>query len=355
MPETVQRGLIAGYYGFGNAGDELILRALISRLRRDEPGAELSVLSNDPERTAKQESVRAVNRWSPAAVWSELRRSDFLIFGGGGLLQDQTGSPGLWYYLSLLGMARWANVPVRIQQIGVGPLRSALNRRLACAAVRGAQRVSVRDEASARALSEWGIPRVEIAQDPVLQLQLPSASLSGGNGLGWILRRGPGSEEFWIDFNARAIRECVKRLQTEVQLTVFHPQLDARFAREVMNRLKATKADAVRMFEWTELDALIAWIAGRSAVVTYRYHAAVLAAMCGVPAVGIAIDPKISQFMDELRAGTGLPQNVIQCERIRPEEPASAVEQNLARAGEIRAAFRAGIERLRNRNGIFTA
>ena len=57
--------VIAGYYGFGNAGDELILYSLIRRFRRNNPKLSITVLSQKPLDTERIFDVHAVNRWRP--------------------------------------------------------------------------------------------------------------------------------------------------------------------------------------------------------------------------------------------------------------------------------------------------
>ncbi|HEY5572329.1 MAG TPA: hypothetical protein VIK64_04860 [Anaerolineales bacterium] len=53
--------VIAGYYGFGNAGDEAILMAMIQELRALQPDLDLLVLSGDPQDTKKMHEVKAVS------------------------------------------------------------------------------------------------------------------------------------------------------------------------------------------------------------------------------------------------------------------------------------------------------
>src|SRR5258708_7075114 len=62
--------ILAGYYGFGNAGDELILDALIQRCRRENPDTSIVVFSNSPSETRNHFGVRAVDRWRP---WTWVR------------------------------------------------------------------------------------------------------------------------------------------------------------------------------------------------------------------------------------------------------------------------------------------
>ena len=53
--------LIAGYYGFGNLGDEAIQAALAQALPQRIPGCRITVVSGDPERAqAQHPSVSAV-------------------------------------------------------------------------------------------------------------------------------------------------------------------------------------------------------------------------------------------------------------------------------------------------------
>ena len=42
--------VLSGYYGFDNAGDEALLSAICSSIRRIEPGAEFVVLSGCPQK-----------------------------------------------------------------------------------------------------------------------------------------------------------------------------------------------------------------------------------------------------------------------------------------------------------------
>ena len=86
------RILISGYYGFNNAGDEAILKSIIIALRDVNPTIDIVVLSNDVEHTKKTYNVDAINRWNIFKIYSELRKSDGLISGGGSLLQDVTSS-----------------------------------------------------------------------------------------------------------------------------------------------------------------------------------------------------------------------------------------------------------------------
>ena len=91
--------LLLGYYGFGNAGDELILLSLLNEIKHITPETRITVLSNNPHKTSRDYGVRAVNRRNPLALVKEIWATDVVVLGGGGLLQDTT-STSLWRYLT---------------------------------------------------------------------------------------------------------------------------------------------------------------------------------------------------------------------------------------------------------------
>ncbi|HLS90479.1 MAG TPA: polysaccharide pyruvyl transferase CsaB, partial [Limnochordia bacterium] len=62
------RVVVSGYYGFGNTGDEAVLRGLITALRRA-GSVEITVLSGNPRETRALHGVEAVDRYSLAAIW----------------------------------------------------------------------------------------------------------------------------------------------------------------------------------------------------------------------------------------------------------------------------------------------
>ena len=45
--------VISGYYGFGNAGDEAMLYAIIDAIRKEEADAHITVISGNPKETSK--------------------------------------------------------------------------------------------------------------------------------------------------------------------------------------------------------------------------------------------------------------------------------------------------------------
>jgi polysaccharide pyruvyl transferase WcaK-like protein len=75
--------VIAGYYGFGNWGDEAALAVLIRYLREALPHARIVVLSHDPAQTARLHGTEAINRWNLFEVHRALARASGFLLGPG--------------------------------------------------------------------------------------------------------------------------------------------------------------------------------------------------------------------------------------------------------------------------------
>src|SRR5262249_21653668 len=114
--------VLAGYFGFGNAGDELILLSLIRQRRQESPLGPITVLSNQPEQTAQHFGVQALNRWHPWTWIGALGKSETFLLGGGGLLQESTGPWNYVYYLSLLALAKLMGCRTEVRAAGVDPI-----------------------------------------------------------------------------------------------------------------------------------------------------------------------------------------------------------------------------------------
>ena len=92
--------IVFGYYGFNNAGDELLLDEAIKLLQ------ELSlpmpyVVANGPMAA----SFPTFNRWNLVAWIKQLRSADALVFGGGSIFQSATSGWSLIYYLMIVCLA----------------------------------------------------------------------------------------------------------------------------------------------------------------------------------------------------------------------------------------------------------
>jgi polysaccharide pyruvyl transferase CsaB len=282
--------VLAGYYGFGNAGDELLLHALVRGLRRDAPDTVITVLSNRPDDTARTLDVQAVNRWRPLSWLKPLIAADRFILGGGGLLQESTGPWNHLYYLSLVLLARLGGCETEIKAIGVDRLRRPLNRFWTRFVLNHwVDRLSVRDATSRDYLIETGVRSPITVEDDLVFSLPPAAGSHRGEGVALAispLARRP----TW----SRDVAELCDRLAaaggSPIDLLVFFPAQDAGIAREVSRLCPAIRG--VR--QWNNPTDLLAWIPEYRMILGTRYHALVLAQANRLPFVGWGSQEKVA-------------------------------------------------------------
>ncbi len=303
--------VFSGYFGFNNAGDEAILFAMLRAWRQLKPEAELIVLSRDPEKTAKQYAaweVKAVNRWRMVEVLKTLASADLLISGGGSLLQDVTSNNSPLYYLGIIFLANLLDVPVMVYAQGVGPLRKKRNRRLSAWLLNKAALITVRDQESAADLKEMGVKgEIIVTADPVLSLKKtdfpPKVGAEilkryhlepdqEGKLLGVYLR--PWGKNSYLPALAEALGEMHQQGWQIVLIPMQFPG-DIAIAREI-SRLLGNE-NLILLRENYTVGELLALTGNLDLVIGMRLHALIMAAVMGVPMVGLAYDPKIDRFL----------------------------------------------------------
>lgn len=266
------RLLISGYYGFENFGDEALLAALIAELG----SYDITVLSGNPAATTRLHGVRAVHRYRGAL--GAIARTDALIFGGGGLLQDRTSHRSLLYYTGLIRAAKLFRKRVVLLGQSLGPL-SARGEEQVKRAVNGTA-LGVRDDISF-ALAE----QLHLAptKTPDIALTLPApAGMHDPNGPVVVVPRA--DEPAFIGL----LGVVIPRLQAagiSVIGAAFQPS-DETSALGIDVPLISSNA------EWHER------LAGASAVLSVRLHGVVLGVSAGIPAVALSYDPKVAGFAD---------------------------------------------------------
>ncbi len=82
------RAVVAAWVGSTNLGDELVF-SVLRRLLADR-GVEAAVPSLDPVGTAAAHQVEAFGHLDPRGLRRHLQSADARVFGGGGLLQNET-------------------------------------------------------------------------------------------------------------------------------------------------------------------------------------------------------------------------------------------------------------------------
>ncbi len=343
------RFLLSGYYGFRNIGDEAVLAGIIRGLRRRLPDAEICVLSGNPPATAREYAVEAADRWRAAEIWTQLRKADFFIQGGGSLLQDVTSRHSSLYYLALLHMARLTRTPYMIFAQGIGPLRSAFLRGLVVRNLRRARAITVRDEESAQMLQDWGLSQppihvtadvgllVEPADEERRQSLLQQLNLRPHQPYIVIaLRQWPGLQTFLPH-----LVNLLRKRDEALLVLPFQFEQDLPLALELSHMLPARVHLPADLLNPSDAVAVIR---GARAVIAMRLHAMIFAACTFTPALAIAYDPKVTAFCRR----SGYP--VLELEEVTPERLEQAlaesfIEKDADQASHQLAALKAAAER----------
>jgi polysaccharide pyruvyl transferase CsaB len=311
--ETV---VLSGYYGFDNAGDEAVLYSIIKELRRLKPELKIIVLSNNPVKTKFTFGVEAVTRWHLPSVVSVIREASLLISGGGSLLQDVTGPKSIIYYLGVVGIAQAMRVPTFFYSQGIGPVTGLLGKKLIPLVADRVDKITVRDNQSARLLESLGVtkPKVIITPDPVLGIDPEGVNLSRGEKLlgplgegslgriGLTLRDWPGMEEL-LPSLAKWCNDCASQ-GWEIVIMPFHLPEDRVLGERLLNIMAQERnfsQEKCVILEGGYLtEEYLSIIGNLDFLISMRLHGLIMAGVMGVPMAGISYDPKVDAFLAQV-------------------------------------------------------
>lgn len=285
---------LAGYFGFGNFGDEMLLVSavdIICRLGVDRD--RICVLSNDPIDTSARLGVDAVNRWRLREVSSTLAESRTLIFPGGGLFQDATSVKSCVYYWGLVMMARRARCGIAMLGQSIGPLSTSVGRALTRSALRRTSYISVRDRASFDLSNKMHI-EIERAPDTTFGLAINSEARDTNGAVLINIRPAPRTPDA-----ARAVARLAAAAEADgIELrgaamsTEDAELFETMAANGEMPRMKVLIPRTA--------DGFAEAARGCRMAVGMRLHFCLFAMMCGLPVVASPYDPKVSSLADEL-------------------------------------------------------
>ena len=305
---------LLGYYGFGNLGDELLLRSSIEILENVNIKREkIVVLSNNPAETSEVFKVKSVNRWKFSEVRAALKQSEFLVLGGGGLFQDTTSIRSCVWYWAVVKLARFLGLKVFAIGQSIGPLKFKISRILTGDALRACEKIHVRDENSFNIAKKFGCKNVDLGVDLVMLIKPVCTSLSSCDDIspqeGRLfaqcrpsLREGVSQSETegCVLINLRPCKELEKYIDIiEPEIKKFNLRKigvalskdDEEILEPLREKLNLEKIIYVTNFN----DAEKLW-ASSSCAVGMRLHFGVLSRIFKTPVVLIPYDIKVEEF-----------------------------------------------------------
>lgn len=331
--------VVCGAYGRGNAGDEAILKALVSELRSIDPDMPLWVMTLKPKLAKLHYRVGASYTFNPFSFCRRMAKSTLYLNGGGSLIQDVTSHRSLWFYLFTLSAARRLGCKVMMYGCGIGPVRHPGNRRRTGRVIdRSVDVITLRDSSSREELLALGVtrPQVIVAADPAVTLPAaPPAEADallerhglhprdGEKYLGVTVRPWPGFDSKVPSF-AAAVDHAYEAYGLIPVFIPIEGKPDAAAAQKVADQLR--KAPAYLLPACPTTGLAIALYARMDVALSMRLHALIFAAVGGVPLVGAVYDPKVSSFLDD--AGQDL---YARLDQLTPELLCSLVDAAAAR------------------------
>ncbi len=321
---------IHGSYGTGNRGDEIILSQLLELLERELPGAELTLLCRDEQRTALFLETRhrdldldvtplhASFRKHPLAVLRACLHCDLFILGGGGLLWG--GAPGnLEYWLQRPRLALRGGARLVFYLPGIYGISGRRAHTLMGKVARAADFVSVRDTEGLQQLLACGVPEKKIAlgADPAFLLEPPDSeqtqSVLAALGLEGRRLVGLSARDWRHRLSAGIFANFVgsQLKDPELSLIFFAMKTGGRLgetdtdditvARALLRTLPEAERERVFVVDDSYRDdEVIALMGACDYLLAMRLHALIFATIAGIPFGAVAYDDKIRAYMEML-------------------------------------------------------
>lgn len=157
-----------------------MLTAILTSLEQAKPDLDITVISGNPAATATKHHVQAIHRFAFLKIFQAMAQTDLLLSGGGSLLQDVTSSRSLYYYLSILFLAKLLGKKVMLFAQGIGPIKSSLAKSITRFVCKKADLITVRDDGSLEELKSMGFSDQEVIVTSDAVFSLKPADLAIG-------------------------------------------------------------------------------------------------------------------------------------------------------------------------------
>ena len=346
--------LLFGHYGHGNFGDDLLM-ALVADQLKDNQAISLLAVGSTEDAEYIQRLCPYVESQSLADGLSALGKYDRVLFGGGGTVFDYRSGLGLGYAIrkrasdfrryglpkSLHG-TRFASIG-----LGLGPFADDRGERSAMNRLRYHDFVYTRDQQSYEIASRHQLNHVTASHDICLFDSDAARQTRSGRGttdgkpITFIVRdyKYGSDRNRYLDACLRAAEQLRSRGHT-IRWVSFQMHHDRPVLRAITQQHGTVWVWDPRSMPIEEGYRILA---DSEAIVTARMHGTYVAGLLGVPAVSIALHPKLRFAADYFPNSAAVSSNPtsaeilnaissVMTEGCRKEESRFAeIEQNLSR------------------------
>lgn len=291
--------LLAGYYGFGNLGDEAILEMTLKQILEITDRKNIRVLSGSKEVTRKKYNIDTIDRYNVFSIMNSLRTSHVLVFGGGSLLQDVTSKRSIYYYLFLIRLAKLMKNRIVMLSQGIGPIVNEKSKEAVRSTLALVDYITVRDKHSKEFLESIGVDgkKIFLSTDPVINMKEDenfTYEKSDSLKVCFSLRNWKNS-----DVGEKISKVAAKLIDRgiECHFIPFYFKEDLQLIDQIEKNLgdkavyyreKLTTKDAYNLI--STMDVMVG----------VRLHALIFAAAANVPIVAISYDHKVDHFVNSV-------------------------------------------------------
>ena len=299
--------VIAGYYGFNNIGDEALLMAIIQNLKLYIEDIKIIVLSNNPEETKLSYGVNAINRFNIIKIARAMRKSRMFMYGGGTLIQENTSTRSLIYYLGMIWIAKKAGIKVMLYANGIEPINKYINKKLTRNIINHVDIITLREQTSKTELQKLGInkPQIIVTADPAFTVNPCSVSEAdrifheegiGNEGpfIGFSVRKWEGYRSY-VEVIARAADYvCRKYGAKPVFIPMQHPD-DLKIIKLIVSKMEYNGYIIENKYSISQVMGITSKL---DMLAGMRLHALIFAVSQCVPVVGLVYQPKVAWLLD---------------------------------------------------------
>lgn len=289
----MKKVLVSGYIGFNNFGDEAIFYSLSSHLK--ELDFDVSVLCANKEIVEEKYDVKTYHYKKPLEILKAISNCNILISGGGSLLQNKTSNFSLFYYLSIILLAKILKKKVIIFAQGIEPILGEIPVKITKNILKLVDYITVRDKNSKNLLTSWGIDST-LVSDPAYSLVQDRPLNNFKNDLIVQLRNFKGIDKKFIATLAFSI---AKKYNKKVRVFSFQDEIDEKICLDFIKELKKHSINA-KYISAKSIQETIKIIDEAQFVISTRLHGLIISNALKSKTLGICYDNKVKTLVDEL-------------------------------------------------------
>lgn len=289
-----KRFVLSGYFGFKNFGDEAILSVIVQKLQQY--NHRITVISSNPKYTlGKFKNIRSIYTFKIFDIIGAIIKTDFLISGGGSLLQDTTSLKSLIYYLLIIFLGLIFGKKVIIFAQGIGPITNPFGIFLTKNLLKHCKYVSVRDLKSYELLKQWGIES-ELLCDPIFSTKIPEVEKTDTVAIQ--LRDFHTMNEDFIDRLAQQV--ATEFSDKNIEIYSFQDKIDLEICRKFEKALNMLNSD-IKTKIYSELtdEEIISGISKCKYLIAMRFHAIIIGLLANIKTLAINYDIKVEKIASE--------------------------------------------------------